>query len=84
LFCPDWEFPSFDLSVFSIVLLSTSSHRYQLIALPILVTVFFDRHPPIYFYRPTPLLLATLSLPEQGFNLYAEISAITLKLPSFD
>lgn len=50
---------------------------YQLIALPLLVTVFSIGIPQFTFIA-LPFLLATLSLPEQGFNLYAEISAITL------
>ena len=50
---------------------------YQLVALPILVTVFSIGIPQFTFIA-LPFLLATLSLPAQGFNLYAEISAITL------
>jgi Na+/H+-dicarboxylate symporter/ABC-type amino acid transport substrate-binding protein len=49
----------------------------ELLALPLLVTVFSIGIPQFTFIA-LPFLLSTLSLPAQGFNLYAEISAITL------
>jgi Na+/H+-dicarboxylate symporter len=50
---------------------------YEVIALPLLVT-FFSFGIPQFSFIALPFLLSTLSLPESGFNLYAEISAITL------
>ncbi len=53
--------------------LSTS----QTIALPFLVTIF-SLGTPQFTFIALPFLLRTLSLPAEGFNLFAEISAITL------
>jgi proton glutamate symport protein len=50
---------------------------YESIALPLLVT-FFSFGIPQFTFIALPFLLSTLSLPGEGFNLYAEISAITL------
>ncbi|HEY5259382.1 MAG TPA: cation:dicarboxylase symporter family transporter, partial [Rhabdochlamydiaceae bacterium] len=50
---------------------------YESIVLPLLVT-FFSFGIPQFTFIALPFLLSTLSLPAQGFNLYAEISAITL------
>ncbi len=50
---------------------------YELVMLPLLVTVFSIGIPQFTFIA-LPFLLSTLMLPSQGFNLYAEISAITL------
>jgi Na+/H+-dicarboxylate symporter/ABC-type amino acid transport substrate-binding protein len=50
---------------------------YEVIALPFLVT-FFSIGIPQFTFIALPFLLSVLSLPAQGFNLYAEISAITL------
>lgn len=50
---------------------------YEVIALPLLVT-FFSFGIPQFTFIALPFLLSTLSLPASGFNLYAEISAITL------
>jgi Na+/H+-dicarboxylate symporter/ABC-type amino acid transport substrate-binding protein len=50
---------------------------FEFIALPLLVTVFSIGIPQFTFIA-LPFLLSTLSLPAEGFNLYAEISAITL------
>jgi Na+/H+-dicarboxylate symporter/ABC-type amino acid transport substrate-binding protein len=50
---------------------------YEMIALPLLVT-FFSFGIPQFTFIALPYLLSVLSLPSQGFSLYAEISAITL------
>ena len=50
---------------------------FEAIALPFLVTLFSIGTPQFSFVA-LPFLLTTLSLPAEGFNLYAEISAITL------
>ncbi len=50
---------------------------FEVVALPFLVTIFSIGIPQFTFIA-LPFLLSTLSLPAQGFNLYAEISAITL------
>ncbi len=50
---------------------------YEVFALPLLVT-FFSFGIPQFTFIALPFLLSVLSLPAQGFNLYAEISAITL------
>ncbi len=50
---------------------------YEVIALPLLVT-FFSFGIPQFTFIALPFLLSALSLPAQGFSLYAEISAITL------
>lgn len=49
----------------------------QAILLPILITVFSIGTPQFSFVA-LPFLLSILHLPAEGFNLYAEISAITL------
>jgi len=49
----------------------------EALALPFLVTLFSIGTPQFTFVA-LPFLLTTLSLPAEGFNLYAEISAITL------
>lgn len=49
----------------------------EAVALPFLVTLFSIGTPQFTFVA-LPFLLTTLSLPAEGFNLYAEISAITL------
>lgn len=49
----------------------------ETLLLPILVTMFSIGTPQFTFVA-LPFLLKTLTLPPEGFNLYAEISAITL------
>lgn len=49
----------------------------QSFALPFFVT-FFSIGTPQFTFVALPYLLKTLSLPAEGFSLYAEISAITL------
>ncbi|MBS0649186.1 MAG: cation:dicarboxylase symporter family transporter [Verrucomicrobia bacterium] len=49
----------------------------QAIAVPLLVAIF-SLGTPQFSFVALPFLLSTLSLPAQGFSLYAEISAITL------
>jgi proton glutamate symport protein len=50
---------------------------FEAFALPFLVT-FFSIGTPQFTFVALPYLLRSLSLPVEGFNLYAEISAITL------
>ena len=49
---------------------------YEKILLPFLVTIFSVGVPQFSFIA-LPFLLKTLSLPQEGFSLYAEISSIT-------